>query len=139
MVESKTKSRERNGGGMNWYQHIIQNMAGGSREVLNLANNIASLFVKADRGSPIEEHAIHSIISMLPSEAILQKSIELGLQISAISNGIRDMTAAREEVVRRINESLQNTDNTQEVDNDNELVEENNIRNDQTAQVQQEV
>jgi len=124
---------------MNWYQQIIQNMAGGSKEILNLANNIANLFVKADRGNAIEEHAIHNIISTLPSEEILQQAIELGLQISAISNGIRDMTAAREEVVRRINESLQNTDNIQqEIDND-ELAQKDNLRNDQVPTVQQEI
>lgn len=124
---------------MNWYQHIMQNLSG-SREVLDLARNISNLFIRVDRGDIIDEHSIHNIVSKLPSEVILQKAIKVGLQLSSLSTGIRDMTSGREEVVRRINESLQNVvkdDNIEE--NNNELVEENYTGDNQTPEVQQEI
>ena len=123
---------------MNWYQHIIQNLAV-TRDLFNLANDVSKIFVNVDKGVPVDDHLLYNIVSKMPSEESLQKSVELGLQLASVTTGIKGVTPERQEVIQNLNETFyramqEKVDNITNV----ELAQENYTGDDQIPQVQQE-
>jgi len=86
---------------MNWYKEAQFNML--SPEVSKIASIISSMIVAADKGRIVDDPEIHKIVSRIPSEYVLQQAVDMGLRSAAYITGIMEITPAREDIIRRIN------------------------------------
>ncbi|MBT6050481.1 MAG: hypothetical protein HOG49_27085 [Candidatus Scalindua sp.] len=113
---------------MNWYKESQNNIAM-SPEVTKLAANISNMLMEADKGRIVDNTAIHNIVSTIPSAPILEQATMFALQLASRVNGVVDMTPAREDVIRRINNIFESGGEQQqdmtEVDSQLPLTEEN--------------
>ena len=104
---------------MNWYKEAQLNM---SPEVTRLAASISKMLMEADKGRIVDDAAIYSIVSTIPYSPILEQATMFALQLASKINGVVDMTPAREDIIRRINDSLMSTvkqpEDTTEINND---------------------
>ena len=120
---------------MNWYKNSQLNMVT-PPEVAKLASTISIMLIEADKGRIIDNASIHNIVSTIPSVPVLEQSVELALKMAATVSGIVDTTPAREDVIQRINNMFMSVDQTNQVEVNNNVVEENIIGNSEVQQVQ---
>jgi len=120
----------------NWYKKAQLN-TGMSPEVTKLASNISNMLMEADKGVIVTDAAIHNIVSTIPSGPILEQAIMFALQLASKVNGIVDMTAAREDVIRRINDTFMSVGKQQQdmTEVDNGMAQENIDGNSEVAQI----
>jgi len=122
---------------MNWYKDSQLNMAM-SPEVTKLASNIANMLMTADQGRIVNDTDIQNVVAVIPSGPILEQASMFALQLASKVNGVVDMTPAREDVLRRINDTFMSVGKQQQdmTEVDNEMAQENINGNSEIEQVQ---
>ena len=124
---------------MNWYKIAQLNMVT-PPEVAKLASTISIMLIEADKGRIIDNASIHNIVSTIPSVPVLEQSVELALKMAATVSGIVDMTTAREDVIRRINDTFMTVGKMNDIGEfNNDLAKEDINGSGETSQIQQEV
>ena len=116
---------------MNWYKKSQFNM---SPEVTKLSSNISAMLIEADKGILVTDAAIHNVVSTIPSGYILEQSIEFSLKLAASVSGVMDMTPAREDVIRRINDTFMSVGKENDMTEVNNDMAQENINGDSEAE-----
>jgi hypothetical protein len=126
---------------MNWYKQTSKykdsqlNMAM-SPEVTKLASSIANMLMAADQGRIVNDTDIQNVVATIPSGPILEQASMFALQLASKVNGIVDMTPAREDVLRRINDTFMSVGQQQDMTEvDNGMAQENIDGSSETAQI----
>jgi len=118
---------------MNWYKTGQLNMVA-SPEVTKLASSISIMLIEADKGRIIDNASIHNIVSTIPSVPVLEQSVELALKMAGTVSGIVDTTPAREDVIRRINDTFMTVGKVNDIGEFNNDLAKENLDGDSEAQ-----